>query len=120
MAKHRTVIGNHVRTGGDNMFVAPVEVGAGAYTAAGSVITKDVPPGALGVARAQQRNIEGWVERRRPGTAAADAAAAGRRPGGRDPSRMRRSRARRSQPRPATSPSWCDTAVRPGVILQIG
>ena len=49
-------------------------MGDGAYTAAGSVITKDVPPGALGVGRAQQRNIEGWVQRRRPGTKAADAA----------------------------------------------
>jgi bifunctional UDP-N-acetylglucosamine pyrophosphorylase/glucosamine-1-phosphate N-acetyltransferase len=74
VAKHQTVIGSHARTGADNMFVAPVEVGDGAYTAAGSVITEDVPPGALGVARAQQRNVEGWVERKRPGSAAADAA----------------------------------------------
>jgi len=72
--KHHTVIGAHARTGADNMFVAPVEVGDGAYTAAGSVIVKDVPPGALGVARGQQRNIDGWVARRRPGTAAAEAA----------------------------------------------
>jgi bifunctional UDP-N-acetylglucosamine pyrophosphorylase/glucosamine-1-phosphate N-acetyltransferase len=72
--KHRTVIGSHVRTGSDTMLVAPVTVADGAYTAAGSVITKDVPPGALGVARAQQRNVEGWVQRRRPGTKAADAA----------------------------------------------
>ncbi len=72
--KHRTVIGSHVRTGSDTMLVSPVTVGDGAYTAAGSVITKDVPPGALGVGRAQQRNIEGWVQRRRPGTKAADAA----------------------------------------------
>ncbi len=78
IAKHRTVIGRHARTGSDNMFVAPVEVGDGAYTAAGSVITKDVPPGALGVSRSQQRNIDGWVERKRPGTAAAQAAAAAR------------------------------------------
>ncbi len=72
--KRRSVIGAHARTGADNMFVAPVHIGDGAYTAAGSVITKDVPPGALGVSRAQQRNIEGWVERKRPGTAAAQAA----------------------------------------------
>jgi bifunctional UDP-N-acetylglucosamine pyrophosphorylase/glucosamine-1-phosphate N-acetyltransferase len=72
--KHRTVIGSHARTGADNMFVAPVEVGDGAYTAAGSVITKDVPPGALGVARAQQRNVEGWVPRKRAGTKSAEAA----------------------------------------------
>ncbi len=64
--KHRTVVGDGVRIGSDTMLVAPVEVGDGAYTAAGSVITQDVPPGALGVARATQRNIEGWVARRRP------------------------------------------------------
>ncbi|MEV0132058.1 bifunctional UDP-N-acetylglucosamine diphosphorylase/glucosamine-1-phosphate N-acetyltransferase GlmU [Dactylosporangium sp. NPDC050688] len=72
--KRRSVIGAHARTGADNMIVAPVHVGDGAYTAAGSVITKDVPPGALAVSRAPQRNIEGWVERKRPGTAAAQAA----------------------------------------------
>ncbi|WP_454042990.1 bifunctional UDP-N-acetylglucosamine diphosphorylase/glucosamine-1-phosphate N-acetyltransferase GlmU [Cellulosimicrobium sp. Marseille-Q8652] len=76
--KHRTVIGSHARTGADNMFVAPVTVGDGAYTAAGSVIRRDVPAGALGVSGGQQRNIDGWVARRRPGTAAAEAAAAAR------------------------------------------
>jgi bifunctional UDP-N-acetylglucosamine pyrophosphorylase / glucosamine-1-phosphate N-acetyltransferase len=78
VAKHRSIIGNHARTGADNMFVAPVVVGDGAYTAAGSVISQDVPPGDLGVARAHQRNVTGWVKRRRAGTAAdraADAAA---------------------------------------------
>ena len=74
--KHRSVIGSHARTGADNMFVAPVTVGDGAYTAAGSVISKDVPPGALGVGRAPQRNVAGWVARRRAGTAAAEAALA--------------------------------------------
>ncbi len=78
-AKHHTTVGSHCRTGSDNMFVAPVTVGDGAYTAAGSVITKDVPPGSLAVARGQQRNIEGWVARKRPGSAAAQAAAAARR-----------------------------------------
>jgi bifunctional UDP-N-acetylglucosamine pyrophosphorylase/glucosamine-1-phosphate N-acetyltransferase len=73
--KHHTVVGDDVRIGSDTMMVAPVEVGDGAYTAAGSVITDDVPPGAMGVGRARQRNIEGWVERRRPGTPAAAAAA---------------------------------------------
>jgi bifunctional UDP-N-acetylglucosamine pyrophosphorylase/glucosamine-1-phosphate N-acetyltransferase len=63
--KHRTTIGDDVRIGSDSMLVAPVEIGDGAYTAAGSVITEDVPPGALGVGRARQRNIEGWVARRR-------------------------------------------------------
>ncbi|WP_424213385.1 bifunctional UDP-N-acetylglucosamine diphosphorylase/glucosamine-1-phosphate N-acetyltransferase GlmU [Streptomyces sp. BI20] len=72
--KHHTTVGSHCKTGSDNMFVAPVTIGDGAYTAAGSVITKDVPPGALAVARGQQRNIEGWVARKRPGSAAAQAA----------------------------------------------
>ena len=70
-AKHRTTIGADVFTGSDTILVAPVTVGDGAYTAAGSVITEDVPPGALGVARGRQHNSEGWVERRRPGTRAA-------------------------------------------------
>ncbi|MFJ3825327.1 bifunctional UDP-N-acetylglucosamine diphosphorylase/glucosamine-1-phosphate N-acetyltransferase GlmU [Streptomyces nodosus] len=72
--KHHTRVGAHCRTGADNMFVAPVTIGDGVYTAAGSVITKDVPPGSLAVARGQQRNIEGWVARKRPGSAAAKAA----------------------------------------------
>jgi bifunctional UDP-N-acetylglucosamine pyrophosphorylase/glucosamine-1-phosphate N-acetyltransferase len=72
--KHHTTVGSYCKTGSDNMFVAPVTVGDGAYTAAGSVITKDVPAGALAVARGQQRNIEGWVARKRPGSAAAQAA----------------------------------------------
>jgi bifunctional UDP-N-acetylglucosamine pyrophosphorylase/glucosamine-1-phosphate N-acetyltransferase len=79
VAKHHTTIGDHARTGADNMFVAPVTVGDGAYTAAGSVITADVPPGAMAVARAPQRNVGGWVRRRRPGTPAAEAAAAAER-----------------------------------------
>lgn len=73
-SKHHTTVGSHCKTGSDNMFVAPVTVGDGAYTGAGSVITKDVPAGALAVARGQQRNIEGWVARKRPGSAAAKAA----------------------------------------------
>jgi bifunctional UDP-N-acetylglucosamine pyrophosphorylase / glucosamine-1-phosphate N-acetyltransferase len=73
--KHHSVIGSHVRTGADNMFVAPVVIGDGAYTAAGSIITEDVPPGAMGIARAAQRNVQGWVARKRAGTPAADAAA---------------------------------------------
>ncbi|MFL6164601.1 MAG: bifunctional UDP-N-acetylglucosamine diphosphorylase/glucosamine-1-phosphate N-acetyltransferase GlmU [Jatrophihabitantaceae bacterium] len=72
--KHRSTVGNHARTGADNMFIAPVAVGDGAYTAAGSVIASDVPAGALGVGRARQRNVAGWVLRRRAGTAAAHAA----------------------------------------------
>jgi bifunctional UDP-N-acetylglucosamine pyrophosphorylase/glucosamine-1-phosphate N-acetyltransferase len=86
VAKHRSVIGAHARTGADNMFVAPVSIGDGAYTAAGSVITNDVPPGAMAVARGTQRNIEGWVERQRPGTPSAEAAAkAHREPGPGEP-----------------------------------
>jgi bifunctional UDP-N-acetylglucosamine pyrophosphorylase/glucosamine-1-phosphate N-acetyltransferase len=72
--KHRSTVGSHARTGADNMFIAPVSIGDGAYTAAGSVISSDVPPGALGVGRARQRNVAGWVLRRRAGTAAAKAA----------------------------------------------
>jgi bifunctional UDP-N-acetylglucosamine pyrophosphorylase/glucosamine-1-phosphate N-acetyltransferase len=61
--KTRTTIGPNVRTGVQNAFIAPVEIGEGAWTAAGSVITKDVPPGALAVARARQENKEGYASR---------------------------------------------------------
>jgi bifunctional UDP-N-acetylglucosamine pyrophosphorylase/glucosamine-1-phosphate N-acetyltransferase len=63
-AKHRTVIGERVRGGVDTSFVAPVEVGDDAYTAAGSVVTEDVSPGSLAVARARQKNVEGYAQRR--------------------------------------------------------
>jgi bifunctional UDP-N-acetylglucosamine pyrophosphorylase/glucosamine-1-phosphate N-acetyltransferase len=63
-AKHRTTIGAGVRTGVDTTFVAPVTVGDGAYTAAGSVITEDVPAEALGVARARQRVVAGYARRK--------------------------------------------------------
>lgn len=72
--KHRTTIGSHVRTGSDTMFIAPVTVGDGAYTGAGTVLRDDVPPGALAVSDNAQRTFEGWVERKRPGSAAAEAA----------------------------------------------
>ena len=62
--KHRTTIGRDVRVSVDTAFVAPVEIGDRAYTAAGSVITEDVPPGALGVARQRQRNVEGYADRK--------------------------------------------------------
>ncbi|MBV8941467.1 MAG: bifunctional UDP-N-acetylglucosamine diphosphorylase/glucosamine-1-phosphate N-acetyltransferase GlmU [Solirubrobacterales bacterium] len=62
--KHRTTIGARVKGGVHTSLVAPVSVGDDAYTAAGSVITKDVPPGALGVARERQQNVEGYAERR--------------------------------------------------------
>ncbi len=76
VAKHRTVIGRHARTASNNTFVAPVHIGDGAGTGAGSVIREDVPPGALGVSSGPQRNIEGWAVRRRPGTPQAEAAEA--------------------------------------------
>jgi bifunctional UDP-N-acetylglucosamine pyrophosphorylase/glucosamine-1-phosphate N-acetyltransferase len=76
VAKHHTTVGDHVRIGSDTMLVAPVTVGDGAYTAAGSVITSDVPPGQRPSPRARQRNVASWVARRRPGTPGADAAAA--------------------------------------------
>jgi bifunctional UDP-N-acetylglucosamine pyrophosphorylase / glucosamine-1-phosphate N-acetyltransferase len=63
--KARTKIGKNVRTGIQNSFVAPVEVGDGAWIAAGTVITKDVPPDALAVARARQENKEGYAARHR-------------------------------------------------------
>jgi len=72
--KRRTTVGSHVRTGSDTMFVAPVQVGDGAYTGAGTVLREDVPPGALAVSDNAQRNIEGWVQRKRPGSDAARAA----------------------------------------------
>ena len=72
--KHYTVVGDHVRIGSDSMLVAPVTIGDGAYTAAGSVITEDVPPGAIGVGRSKQRNVLGWVLRKRPGSKSAEAA----------------------------------------------
>ncbi|MBH0121141.1 bifunctional UDP-N-acetylglucosamine diphosphorylase/glucosamine-1-phosphate N-acetyltransferase GlmU, partial [Rhodococcus sp. CX] len=72
--KYRTVVGSHVRTGSDTMFVAPLTVGDGAYTGAGTVLRRNVPPGALAVSGAPQRNIEGWVQRNRAGTPAAEAA----------------------------------------------
>jgi bifunctional UDP-N-acetylglucosamine pyrophosphorylase / glucosamine-1-phosphate N-acetyltransferase len=63
-AKHRTVVGAGAFIGSDTMLVAPVEVGEGATTAAGSVVTHDVPAGALAVSRVRQRNLPGWRERR--------------------------------------------------------
>ena len=76
VAKHHTSVGDQVRIGSDTMLIAPVEVGDGAYTAAGSVVTENVPPGAMAIGRARQRNVPGWVARRRPGTRSAAAAEA--------------------------------------------
>jgi bifunctional UDP-N-acetylglucosamine pyrophosphorylase/glucosamine-1-phosphate N-acetyltransferase len=88
--KSRTTIGSHVRTGSDTMFVAPVTVGDGAYTGAGTVLRDDVPPGALAVSAGPQRNIEDWVLRNRPDSDSAKAAARARSEpgaGSRDPDR---------------------------------
>ena len=74
--KHPTTVGDQVRIGSDTMLVAPVSIGDGAYTAAGSVITEDVPAGAIGVGRAKQRNVLDWVLRKRAGSKSAQAAAA--------------------------------------------
>ncbi len=74
--KHRTEVGSHARTGSHNVFVAPVRIGDGAYTGAGTVVRKDVPAGALAVNVAPQRNVERWVAAHRSGTASAAAAAA--------------------------------------------
>jgi bifunctional UDP-N-acetylglucosamine pyrophosphorylase/glucosamine-1-phosphate N-acetyltransferase len=74
--KHRTVVGRHARTASNNTFVAPVTIGDGAGTGAGAVIRRDVPPGALAVSSGPQRHIDGWAQRRRPGTPQAEAAAA--------------------------------------------
>ena len=63
-AKHRTVIEDGSRIGSDTMLVAPVRVGRDAVTGAGSVITKDVPPGSLAVERTEQRNVQGYRERK--------------------------------------------------------
>jgi bifunctional UDP-N-acetylglucosamine pyrophosphorylase / glucosamine-1-phosphate N-acetyltransferase len=62
-AKHRTTVGSGVRTGVDTTLVAPVTLGDESVTGAGSIITEDVPPGALGIARERQTNIEGYAER---------------------------------------------------------
>lgn len=63
--KHKTTIGNDVFVGSDVQFVAPVKIGDGAFIAAGSTVTKDVPPGALAISRVGQENREGWVEERK-------------------------------------------------------
>ena len=78
VAKHHSTVGDHVRIGSDTMLVAPVTSGT-AFTAAGSVITEDVPAGALGIARGKQHNSAGWVERRHAGSPSAEAAARARR-----------------------------------------
>jgi bifunctional UDP-N-acetylglucosamine pyrophosphorylase / glucosamine-1-phosphate N-acetyltransferase len=72
--KHHTEVGENAFIGSNTVLVAPVTVGPGAYTAAGSAIDKDVPAGDLGVARGRQHNSDGWVLRNREGTRSAEAA----------------------------------------------
>jgi len=74
LAKHATTIGSHVHSGSHTVFVAPVRIGDGAKTGAGTVVRKDVPAGALAINVAPQRNMTGWVQANRAGTAAAIAA----------------------------------------------
>jgi bifunctional UDP-N-acetylglucosamine pyrophosphorylase / glucosamine-1-phosphate N-acetyltransferase len=74
VAKHQTTVGEGAFIGCDTSLIAPVDVGPGAYVAAGSAITKNVAPGALAVTRAPQREIPGWVAKRRAGTVSAEAA----------------------------------------------
>ena len=72
--KHKTVIGSHAKTGSGNVFVAPIVIGDGAYTAAGSTIRRDVEPGALALNTTPQKNLAGWVLEKRPGSKSAEAA----------------------------------------------
>ena len=74
VAKHRTSVGSHARTGSNNTFIAPVSIGDGAVTGGGTVVRRDVPPGALAVSAGDQRVLQDWVLQRRSGTPAADAA----------------------------------------------
>lgn len=74
VTKSHSIIGSHVRTGSHNVFVAPIRIGDGAYTGAGTVVRKDVPAGALAITVAPQRNMDGWVVTNRSGSAAAHAA----------------------------------------------
>lgn len=73
--KFHTHVGKRAFVGSNSVLVAPVDIGDGGYVAAGSTVTADVPPGALAVARGRQRNSDGWVARRKPGSKAGRAAA---------------------------------------------
>jgi bifunctional UDP-N-acetylglucosamine pyrophosphorylase/glucosamine-1-phosphate N-acetyltransferase len=72
--KHQTKVGRHARTGSGNVFVAPVSIGDGAYTAAGSTIRRDVEAGSLALNPVTQKNLADWVLQKRPGTASAKVA----------------------------------------------
>lgn len=77
VSKHLTKVGRHARTGSGNVFVAPVTIGDGAYTAAGSTIRRDVEPGAMAVNPSTQKNLADWVLQKRPGSESAKAAETG-------------------------------------------
>ena len=72
--KHRSTVGSHVRTGASNVFVAPITIGDGAYTAAGTVVRRDVEPGAIALNVSPQKNLADWVLQKRPGSKSAEAA----------------------------------------------
>ncbi|MGA8979256.1 MAG: bifunctional UDP-N-acetylglucosamine diphosphorylase/glucosamine-1-phosphate N-acetyltransferase GlmU [Pedococcus sp.] len=74
VAKHHTTVGRHSFVGSNSVLVAPVTIADGAYVGAGSAVTEDVGPGQIAVARGRQRNIDGWVDKARPGTRTAQAA----------------------------------------------
>jgi bifunctional UDP-N-acetylglucosamine pyrophosphorylase / glucosamine-1-phosphate N-acetyltransferase len=78
VAKHHTTVGDDVFVGSNTVLVAPLTVGDGAYTAAGSAVTEDVPPGDLGIARGRQHNSDGWVRKNRAGTRSAQTASRAR------------------------------------------
>jgi bifunctional UDP-N-acetylglucosamine pyrophosphorylase / glucosamine-1-phosphate N-acetyltransferase len=105
VAKHRTSVGRHARTGSNNTFVAPVRIGDGAGTAGGTVVRRDVPPGALAVSSGPQRNIEDWTANRRAGTPQARAAQeAARDPGRATPGETRGERDAADPHGPAAGP----------------
>ncbi|MDO3396803.1 bifunctional UDP-N-acetylglucosamine diphosphorylase/glucosamine-1-phosphate N-acetyltransferase GlmU [Nocardioides sp. SOB44] len=81
VAKHRTTIGRHARTGSNNTFVAPVTIGDGASTGGGTVVRGDVPAGALALSAGPMRVIEQWAQQRRAGTPQAEAAERAQRSG---------------------------------------
>jgi bifunctional UDP-N-acetylglucosamine pyrophosphorylase / glucosamine-1-phosphate N-acetyltransferase len=72
--KSPTTVGEAAFVGSDTVLIAPAEIGAGAYVAAGSAISGTVPPGALGITRAPQRTVDGWTARKRAGTVSDEAA----------------------------------------------
>lgn len=103
-AKHHTQVGRAAFVGSNSSLVAPVTVGDGAYVAAGSAITRDVGPGELAVTRTQQRNLPGWVVRRRAGTKSARAAEAAGETTGQAPTEAGESTPSESAPREVPSP----------------